>query len=64
MLETGLILKQEPMARLGLLAYALLLHFWCFALVCFHTVESEHGDLDALTSHRTVISPHSLNIVN
>ena len=60
MLETGLILKQEPMARLGLLAYALLLHFWCFALVCFHAVESEHGDLGALTSHRTVISPHSL----
>ena len=58
MLETGLVLKQEPLARLGLLAYALLLHLWCFGLVFFHTVEAEHGDLGALTARRTVVAPH------
>ena len=59
-LETGLILKQEPLARLGLLAYAIILHLWCFGLVVFHTVQAEHGDLDALTAHRIVPSAHSV----
>lgn len=58
MLETGLVLKQEPLARLGLLAYAVILHMWCFGLVMFHTVESEHGDLGSLTSRRVVLGGH------
>eukprot|EP00977_Amphora_coffeiformis_P005360 scaffold1143_cov177-Amphora_coffeaeformis.AAC.16 len=62
MLETGLVLKHEPLARLGLLAYAVILHLWCFGLVFFHTVEAEHGDLS--TIRRTVPSPHALNGVN
>ena len=60
MLETGFLLKQEPLARLGLLAYALILHLWCFGLIFFHTVEAEHGDLGSLTARRTVLSPHAL----
>ncbi|KAL7566923.1 hypothetical protein ACA910_008646 [Epithemia clementina (nom. ined.)] len=50
MLQTGVILKHEPLARIGLLFYFTLIHFWCFGLIFFHAVESEHGDLGALTS--------------
>jgi hypothetical protein len=56
MLETGTILKQEPLVRLGLLFYTLLLHAWCFALILFHVVESEHSDLGSLTARRAVLS--------
>jgi hypothetical protein len=56
MLETGNIFKQEPMARLGLLFYTLLLHAWCFGLIFFHAVESEHSDLGSLTARRAVLS--------
>ena len=58
MLETGLVLKQEPLARLGLLAYTVLLHLWCFGLVFFHTVQAEEGDLN--TIRRAVPGPHAL----
>ena len=60
LLETSLILKQEPLARLGLLVYSVILHLWCFGLVVFHTVQAEHGDLDALRAHRVVPGAHSL----
>lgn len=52
MLETGVILKNEPMARLALLVYFLIVHLWCFGLVFFHAVESEHADLGSLTARR------------
>jgi len=55
MLETGNIMKHEPLARLGLLVYLLVVHLWCFGLVCFHAVESEHGDLGSLTARRAVL---------
>jgi DNA repair exonuclease SbcCD ATPase subunit len=51
MMDTGSILKAEPLARVALAVYLTILHCWCFALVFFHAVESEHGDLGALT-HR------------
>jgi len=51
MLETGSILRHEPLARLGFFLYMTVVHLWCFGLVFFHTVESEHGDLGQLTDH-------------
>jgi chemotaxis protein histidine kinase CheA len=51
MMDTGSILKAEPLARVAFAAYLAILHCWCFALVFFHAVESEHGDLGVLT-HR------------
>jgi len=51
MLETGNILRHEPLARLGFFLYMTVVHLWCFGLVFFHTVESEHGDLGQLTDH-------------
>ena len=42
-LETGDIMRNQPMARLGLAFYMMLVHLWCFGLVFFHTIESEHG---------------------
>ena len=51
MLETGNILRHEPLARLGFFLYMTIVHLWCFGLVFFHTVESEHGDLGQLTDH-------------
>jgi hypothetical protein len=51
MMDTGSILKAEPLARVAFAVYLTILHCWCFALVFFHAVESEHGDLGALT-HR------------
>lgn len=59
MMETGTILRHEPLARIGLAAYMLILHLWCFGLVFFHTVESEHGDLRSLTQH----TPHGPSAV-
>ena len=57
MLDTGSILKNEPLARVGLAVYLTMLHFWCFALVFFHAVESEHGDLGTLTHRGGALHP-------
>jgi hypothetical protein len=52
MLDTGSIMRHEPLARLGFALYLTVLHLWCFILVFFHAVASEHGDLGALTAPR------------
>jgi hypothetical protein len=57
MLETGTILRHEPLARLGFAAYLGLMHLWCFALVFFHAVQSEHGDLGNLSLRRGRMIP-------
>jgi myosin heavy subunit len=50
MMETGNILRHEPLARLGFALYLTILHAWCFGLVFYHFVDVEkHGDLGALT---------------
>jgi hypothetical protein len=49
MLDTGDVLKNEPLARAAFAAYLAILHVWCFALVAFHTIQSEHADLGELT---------------
>ena len=38
MLQTGVILKHEPLARIALIFYFTLVHLWCFGLVFFHAV--------------------------
>ena len=45
MLETVYIMRHEPLARLGFAFYMIMVHLWCFSLVFFHTVESEHGNV-------------------
>lgn len=52
MLETGSILRHEPLARLGFAIYFLMVHLWCMGLVFFHAVQSEHADLGSLTTHK------------
>ncbi|GAX23263.1 hypothetical protein FisN_21Hh052 [Fistulifera solaris] len=52
MLETGNILRHEPLARLGFAIYFALVHLWCLGLVFFHTVQSERADLGSLTTHK------------
>jgi hypothetical protein len=57
MLESGALMKQEPLARIALAAYLFILHAWCFGLVFFHAVQSEHGDLGALTKPHGPLHP-------
>ena len=57
LMETGTILRHEPLARLGFALYFALVHLWCFALVCFHTVQSEHADIGTLTARRAMLHP-------
>jgi hypothetical protein len=52
MLETGNILRHEPLARLGFAIYFAMVHLWCLGLVFFHTVQSERADLGSLTTHK------------
>jgi len=59
MLETGTILRLEPLARLGFALYLTILHLWCLTLVFFHAIESEHGDLGALRTHPMDAAVHS-----
>ncbi len=51
MVDTGSFMRHEPFARLGLLLYLMILHFWSFALVVFHTTEVEHGDFGSMDSN-------------
>jgi hypothetical protein len=59
MLQTGGILRHEPLARLGFAVYMAMIHVWCFALILFHTIEAEHGDLGYLTDHQAA---HSMGL--
>ena len=52
MIDTGTIMRHEPLARVGFAIYLIILHLWCFALVAFHTVQSEHGDLSQFTHQK------------
>ena len=55
MLDVGSILREEPLARVGLAFYFILVHLWAFCLIAFHAVEAEHGDLGTLTSRRAFL---------
>ena len=55
MMETGQVLRQEPLARLGFVMYFCMIHVFCFTLVAFHTIEVEHGDLGHLTDNSRLI---------
>lgn len=57
MVETGNILRHEPLARLGFAFYLALLHVWCFCLVFFHAVQSERGDLGLVARPRIHHNP-------
>jgi predicted nucleic acid-binding Zn-ribbon protein len=57
MVDTGAILKTEPLARFAFAVYLAILHCWCFALVFFHAVESEHGDISSLTHRGRPLHP-------
>ena len=50
-LDTGAVLKQEPLARMFFLFYLCILHLWTFCLVIFHahSYEHVHGDLGTLS---------------
>jgi DNA repair exonuclease SbcCD ATPase subunit len=52
MLDTGSIMRHEPLARVAFAAYLTMLHLWCFVLVFFHAIASEHGDLGKITASR------------
>jgi hypothetical protein len=45
MIETGGILRHEPLMRFAFGMYLCAIHIWCFVLVTFHTVEAERHDL-------------------
>mmetsp|Transcript_9078 Transcript_9078/g.21583 ORF Transcript_9078/g.21583 Transcript_9078/m.21583 type:complete len:821 (+) Transcript_9078:71-2533(+) len=51
MVETGGLMRNEPLARLGFLAYLVTLHLWTFGLVIFHTVETPHGDFGTMDAN-------------
>jgi predicted nucleic acid-binding Zn-ribbon protein len=51
MVDTGSFMRHEPFARLGLLAYLMILHLYAFALVVFHTTEVPHGDFGSMDSN-------------
>jgi len=51
MIDTGTVLRYEPLARLGLFLYLVTLHLWSFALVVFHTTEVPHGDFGSMDSN-------------
>ena len=50
LVDTGAFMKQEPLARLGLMMYFFILHFWSFCLVMFHasSYEEVHGDFGSM----------------
>ena len=50
-LDTGTVLRQEPLARMFFLFYLCILHLWTFCLVIFHahSYEQVHGDLGNLS---------------
>lgn len=48
LLETGHLMRNEPLARLALAMYIVILHLWCFGLIAYHTVQSERTDFSAL----------------
>lgn len=50
MVDTGSFLRHEPLARLALMLYFIILHLWSFALVVFHTTEQPHADFGSLDS--------------
>lgn len=66
MIETGTILRLEPLARLGFFLYFSVLHLWCFCLVAFHSsFESSnggmgHGRLASLRGAGGVNDPNAL----
>lgn len=51
LIDTGSFMKQEPIARLGLVLYLCILHLWSFCLVVFHasTYEDVHGDFGSMS---------------
>jgi hypothetical protein len=51
MIDTGSVLRYEPLARLGFFLYLVILHLWAFALVVFHTTEVPHGDFGSMDSN-------------
>lgn len=50
LLDTCSFMKHEPIARLGLLVYIFVIHFWSFALVLFHSssYEEVHGEFGSM----------------
>ena len=56
MLQTGTVLKHEPVARIALLFYLLMVHLWCFGLVCLHTVVCVRSRNMVVLSHCVVLS--------
>ena len=58
--SSGKIMRKNPLARAGFIAYLLLIHIWTFILIFFHAhnFESVHGDFGAgvSVSH----GPHAL----
>lgn len=56
MLESGNIMRQEPLARLGFALYFVVMHVWCFGLVFFHGIESEHHDLRVFNTHKGILT--------
>ena len=57
MLETGNIMRHEPLARLGFALYLVMVHLWCFGLVFFHAVQSEHADLGNIGHRAAGVKP-------
>jgi hypothetical protein len=50
LVDTGSFMKNEPVARLGLILYLCILHMWSFCLVIFHasSYEEVHGDFGSM----------------
>jgi hypothetical protein len=56
LMETGHILRQEPLARLALVVYLTVLHLWCFGLIAYHTIQSERTGFETLADRSRI--PH------
>jgi len=51
MVDTGRLMRNEPLARLCFLTYLVTIHLWTFGLVIFHTVETPHGDFGTMDTN-------------
>lgn len=51
LVDTGSLMKKEPLLRLGFVLYLCVLHLWSFCLVVFHasSYEDVHGDFGSMT---------------
>lgn len=58
LIDTGSLMKKEPLLRLGFVLYLCILHLWSFCLVVFHasSYEDVHGDFGSMSDPDAISS--------